>query len=120
MLQNIITFVNYYFPRYQSEKYNSKFIKFCLVYKFIVAYYLQKNLDMNEIIVYFDIYINTFRSSSPVITNYQIFSRAFKEFWNKHKKGRGCVYVFDSPFKQWELLGLITGITYWIFSSNSL
>lgn len=116
MLQNIITFVNYYFPRYQTEKYNSKFIKFCLVYKFLVAYYLNKTLDMKEIIVYFDIYKNAFRSSSPVITNHEIFSLAFKEFWNKHKKGRGSVYVFNSPFKQWPLLGLITGITYWIFS----
>ena len=120
MLQNIIIFVNYYFPHYQTEEYNSKFIKLCLVYKFLVAHYLKKNLNMNEIIIYLDIYKNAFRSKSHVITNHQIFSPAFKEFWNRHKKGRGCVYVFDSPFKQWELLGLITGITYWIFSSNSL
>ena len=116
MLQDIITFVNYYFPRYQTDKYNTKFIKFCLVYKFFVAHYLNKNLDMNEIIVYFDIYKNAFKSTSSVITNHQIFSCAFQELWDKHKKGQGYVYVFDSPFKQWPLLGLITGIIYWATS----
>lgn len=75
---------------------------------------------MGIIITILDRYKNVCKSSSSVITNHRIFSRAFKEFWIDHNKGRGYVYVFDSPFKNWELLGLITGITYWKFSSNSL
>ena len=39
---------------------------------------------------------------------------AFREFWKHYHKGRGCVYVFNSPFKN-EVLGYLTGIVYWFF-----
>ena len=100
MLQNIVTYVNYYFSRCKSDIINSNFVKFCLVYQFLLAYYLNKNATMNYIMLIFDDYKNAFSSSKSIIANHQIFSWAFKEIWNKYKKGRGKVYVFDSPFKQ--------------------
>ena len=42
-----------------------------------------------------------------------MFYRAFKSFY-KHKLGRGCVYVFNSPINS-EVIGYLTGILYWIF-----
>lgn len=112
MLHDIITYVNYYTTQYQSEKYDTNFIKLCLAYKFLSLNYLHKNVAMATIISLLDRYKNVCSSPSRVLTNHRIFSRAFKEFWINHKKGRGYVYVFDSPFQQWPVLGLITGITY--------
>ena len=42
MLQNIVACVNYYFPRYKRDDINPNFVRFCLVYQFLLAHYLKK------------------------------------------------------------------------------
>lgn len=113
MLQNIITYVNFYFPQYKREDTNPNFIRFCLVCQFLIAHYLSKNAPLDQIMIIKDLFKNAFPSTRSIATNHQIFSLAFNEFWEQYKKGRGKVYVFDSPFKQWSFLGKITGLLFW-------
>ena len=47
--------------------------------------------------------------------NHLIFNLAFKAFWKHFRIGRGCVYTFNTPFKECEVLGYLTGIIYWFF-----
>ena len=54
-------------------------------------------------------------SNSNIITNHLIFNLAFKAFWKQYRIGRGCVYTFNSPFKECEVLSFLTGIIYWCF-----
>lgn len=115
MLDRIVAYVKYYFPQNKTEFYDDNFIKACLVYKFLCFNSLNKNIDINNIIHWFSDYRHSCRSSSPVLANYLIFSLAFREFWKYYHKGRGYVYVFESPFKECETLGDLTGIIYWIF-----
>ena len=126
MLQNIVAYVNHYFPRYKRDDINPNFVRFCLVYQFLLAHYLNKNATLDYIMLIFDDYKNAFpigglhppeppcllpgRSIAAV---HQIFSWAFNEIWNNYEKGRGKVYVFNSPFKQCSFLGNLTGLIYW-------
>ena len=119
MLDRIVVYVNYYFPQSKTDFYDDNFIKACFVYKFLCFNLLSKNINIDDIIV---IGNATFPKPplvksgvSAILVNHLIFSIAFKEFWKKYHKGRGCFYVFDSPFKECETLSFLTGITYWIF-----
>ena len=54
-------------------------------------------------------------SNSNIITNHLIFNLAFKAFWKHYRIGRGCVYTFNTPFKECEVLGYLNGIIYCFF-----
>ena len=119
MLDRIVAYVNYYFPENKTPCYDDNFIKTCLVYKFLCYNLLSKNINIEEII---DIGIATFPKPpgvksgvSSILVNHLIFSIAFKEFWKRYHKGRGSVYVFDFPFKDYSTIGFLTGIAYWSF-----
>ena len=115
MLKRIVAYVRYYFPQSKTDFYDDSFIKACLVYKFLCFKLLNKNKDINNIIRWFSDYRHSCKASSPVLANHLIFSLAFREFWKYYHKGRGYVYVMETPFKECETLGFLTGITYWIF-----
>ena len=114
MLDRIVAYLNYYFPQNKTKFLDDNFIKACLVYKFLVFNFISKNLDINHIIYRLSEYRHCCNATSPVLSNHLIFSLAFREFWKLYHKGRGCVYVFNSPFKN-EVLGYLTGIVYWCF-----
>ena len=114
MLDRIVAYVKYYFPQNETEFYDDNFIKACLIYKFLCFSLLSKNLDIIHIIYRLSDYRHCCNATSPVLCNHLIFSLAFREFWKHYHKGRGCVYVFNSPFKN-EVLGYVTGIVYWFF-----
>ena len=94
MLQNIITYVNYYFPQYKRDNINPNFISFCLVYQFLLAHYLNKNATLDYIMLIFDDYKNAFPPGGlyppnpllggSIAANHQIFSWAFNEIWNNY------------------------------------
>ena len=113
MLQNIITYVNFYFPQYKREDINPNFINFFLVYQFLFAHYFNKNVALDDIMLFYRENKNAFPPTRSIAANHQIFSWAFNEIWNNYEKGRGKVYVFDSPFKQCSFLGNLTGLIYW-------
>ena len=115
MLERIVAYVRYYFPQSKTDFYDDNFIKACLVYKFLCFNLLNKNIDINNIIHWLSDYRHSCKATSPVLANHLIFSLAFNEFWKYYHKGRGYVYVIDTPFKECETLGFLTGITYWIF-----
>ena len=115
MISTIVEYVNFYFPTYKTEFYCDNFIKACLVYQFLYAKYFTQKLDIDKIIYRLSDNHHSLRSNSPTLTNHLIFNLAFKAFWKHYKIGRGCVYVFNSPFKESEVLGYLTGIVYWIF-----
>ena len=54
-------------------------------------------------------------SNSSILTNHLIFSLAFKAFWKHYRIGRGYVYAVNTPFKECEVPGYLTGIIYWCF-----
>ena len=132
MLQNIVAYVNHYFPRYKRDDINPNFVRFCLVYQFLLAHYLNKNATLDYIMLILNdcknafpmgglhppktplpLGIKTHLFGTEIAAVHQIFSWAFNEIWNNYEKGRGKVYVFDSPFKQCSFLGNLTGLIYW-------
>ena len=115
MIKSIVAYVNFYFPTYKTQFYHDNFIKACLVYQFLYAKYFTQKLDLDQIIYRLSVSRHNCRSSSSIIANHLIFSLAFREFWEKYKLDRGCVYTFNSPFKEFEVLGYLTGIIYWCF-----
>ena len=115
MIRSIIYYVNFYFPTHKTQFYPDNFIKACLVYQFLYTEYFKQNLDFNQIIYRLTDVNNNCKSNSPIIANHLIFSLAFREFWKHYKLGRGCVYVANTPFKESEVLGYLTGIGYWYF-----
>ena len=120
MLQNIVAYVNHYFAHYKRDDINPNFVRFCLVYQFLLAHYLNKNTTFDYIMLIFDDYKNAFPPGGSIAAVHQIFSWAFNEIWNKYGKGRGKVYVFDSPFKQCSFLGNLTGLIYWSANVNKI
>ena len=58
---------------------------------------------------------NNCKSNSAILSNHLIISLAFRAFWKQYRIGRGCVYVADTSFKEFEVLGYLTGIVYWCF-----
>ena len=115
MISTIVAYVNFYFPTYKTQFYHDNFIKACLVYQFLYAKYFTQKLDINQIIYRLSDARHSLRSNSPTLANHLIFNLAFKAFWKDYRIGRGCVYAFNSPFKESEVLGYLTGIIYWIF-----
>ena len=115
MIKSIVAYVNFYFPSYKTQFYCDNFIKACLVYQFLYAKYFTQKLDINQIIYRLSDARHSLKSNSPTLANHLIFNLAFKAFWKDYRIGRGCVYAFNSPFKESEVLGYLTGIIYWIF-----
>ena len=115
MISTIVEYVNYYFPTNKTQFYSDNFIKACLVYQFLYSKYFTQKLDINQIIYKLTVGRYSLTSNSPILANHLIFNLAFKAFWNHYRIGRGYVYVVNSPFKNSEVLGYLTGIVYWIF-----
>ena len=115
MLNTIIAYVDFYFPTYKTQFYPDNFIKACLVYQFLYAKYFTQKLDIDQIIYKLTDARHSLNSNSPTLANHLIFNLALKAFWKQYKIGRGCVYAFNSPFKESEVLGYLTGIIYWCF-----
>ena len=115
MIKSIVTYVNFYFPTYKTQFYSDNFIKACLVYQFLYAKYFTQKLDKDQIIYRLTEARHYLNSNSNIITNHLIFNLAFKAVWKHYRIGRGCVYNFNTPFKECEVLGYLTGIIYWCF-----
>ena len=115
MIDSIVAYVNFYFPSYKTQFYHDNFIKACLVYQYLYIKYFTQKLDLNQIIYRLSDSKHNCRSNSSIIANHLIFSLAFRKFWKKYRIGRGCVYTINSPFKEFEVLGYLTGIIYWCF-----
>ena len=115
MISTIVEYVNSYFPTYKTQFYCDNFIKACLVYQFLYVKYFTQKLDINQIIYRLTDARHYLRSNSPTLANHLIFSLAFKAFWKHYRIGRGCVYVVNTPFKESEVLGYLTGIIYRCF-----
>ena len=115
MIKTIVANVNFYFPTYKTQFYPDNFIKACLVYQFLYAKYFTQKLDINQIIYRLSDSRHSLRSNSAVLANHLIFNVAFHAFWKQYRIGRGCVYTFNTPFKECEVLGYLTGIIYWFF-----
>ena len=120
MIRSIIYYVNFYFPEFKTELYPDNFIKACLVYQSLYIKYFSYDLDLNQIISRLSDYKHSCSSNSSILTNHLIFSLAFRQFWKHYKLGRGCVYVANTPFKESEVLGYLTGIIYWFFHNRVL
>ena len=115
MLNTIVAYVNFYFPTNKTQFYPDNFIKACLVYQFLYAKYFTQKMDIGKIIYNLSGDRYSLMSNSPILANHLIFNLAFKAFWKHYRIGRGCVYAFNTPFKECEVLGYLTGIVYWIF-----
>ena len=115
MIKSIVAYVNFYFPTYKKQFYPDNFIKACLVYQFLYAKYFTQKLDIDQIIYKLTEARHYLDSNSDVLANHLIFNLAFKAFWKQYRIGRGCVYTFNTPFKECEVLGYLTGIIYWCF-----
>ena len=115
MVNRIVAYVNFYFPTCKTQFYPDNFIRSCLVYQFLYINYFNKRLEINQIIYRLSDSRHNCRSISPTLADHLIFSLAFREFWKQYRLGRGCVYTFNTPFKEFEILGFLTGIIYWCF-----
>ena len=120
MLKTIVEYVNFYFPTYKTQFYPDNFIKACLVYQFLYAKYFTQKLNINQIIYSLTDARHSCRSNSAVLANHLIFSLAFRAFWKQYRIGRGCVYAFNTPFKECEVLGYLIGIIYWCFHKRGI
>ena len=118
MIKSIVEYVNLYFPTYKSKFYSDNFIKACLVYQFLYIKYFTQKLDIDQIIYRLTEAKHYLKSDSNIITNHLIFNLAFKAFWKHYRIGRGCVYAINTPFKEPQLLGYITGIFHWFFNKR--
>ena len=108
MIKSIVTYVNFYFPTYKTQFYSDNFIKACLVYQFLYIKYITQKLDIDQIIY-------RLTEAKHYLNSDSIFNLAFKAFWKDYRIGRGCVYTINTPFKECEVLGYLTGIVYWFF-----
>ena len=115
MIKSIVTYVNFCFPTYKTQFYSDNFIKACLVYQFLYIKYFTQKLDIEQIIYILTEARHYLNSDSNIITNHLIFSLAFKAFWKQYHIGRGCVYTINTPFKETEVLGYLTGTFYCFF-----
>ena len=116
MIKLIVEYVNFYFPTYKTQFYSNNFIKSCLVYQFLYIKYFTQKLNIDQIIYRLTEVNQYLNSDSNIITNHLIFNLAFKTFWKHYRIGRGCVYAINTPFKECELIGYMTGIICWIFN----
>ena len=123
MLKSIIDYIKYHYQFCENiESFflknnldtNECYIKSCLVYKYLFAYYFKRNISLYEIMAVIDNTDFLFMTNSPVLKNHLIFHHAFKTFWKRHKKGRPEVYVFDTTIRS-SVHGFVTGVVYWFF-----
>ena len=116
MIKTIVRYVNFYYPPpFKNTIYSEDEIKSALVYRYLYETTFKKNISLERIIYKLEgLHINT---ESKILLNHLIFHRAFKSFYKHYNRGRGCVYLFDSPIKS-EVLGYLTGILYWIFNKG--
>ena len=112
MIKTIVHYVNFYYPTLKNPNYSEDEIKSALIYRFLYETTFKKNISLEKII--YEIQGPPVNTESKILRNHLIFYKAFKSFYKLYNRGRGCVYVFDSPFKS-EVLGYLTGILYWIF-----
>ena len=112
MINTIVHYVNFYYPFYKHLLYNENLIKTSLIFRYLYEVTFKKTMDIEKII--YKIEDRSIKSSNAILNNHLMFYRAFKSFYKKYKLGRGCVYAFDSPINS-EVLGYLSGITYWIF-----
>ena len=110
MIKSIVAYVNLYFPTYKTQFYSDNFIKACLFYQFLYAKYFSQKLDIDQIIYRLTEARHYLKTDSNIIKNHLIFNLAFKAFWKNYTIGRGCVYTINTPFKESEVLGYLTGI----------
>ena len=110
MIKSIVAYVNYYFPSNKTQYNPDNFIKACLVYQFLYAKYFTQKIDIDQIIYELTEARHYLDSNSNVLAYHLIFSLAFRAFWKQYRIGRGCVYVVNTPFKECEVLGYLTGI----------
>ena len=115
MINTIVEYVNYYMPRYKSNIYCDDFIRCCLVYKYLDEKYFSYNTKWALVLYRLFAERNSFVTNSNILRNQLIFSTAFRAFWKHCRIGRGCVYVADTCFQEYETLGYLTGIVYWSF-----
>ena len=115
MIKSIVAYVNFYFPTYETQFYTDNVIKACLVYQVLYAKYFSKKLEIDQIIYKLTKARQYLNSDSNIITNHLIFSLAFKSFWKQYRIGRGYAYAINTPFKESEVLGYLTGTIYWCF-----
>ena len=115
MIKSIVAYVNFYFPSNKTQYYSDNFIKACLVYQYLYAKYFTQRLNLDQIIYRLSDFRYNCRSNSSILSNHLIFNLAFREFWKHYHIGRGSVYTVNTPFKQSEVLGYLTGIIYWCF-----
>ena len=112
MIKTIVHYVNFYYPTLKNPNYSEYEIKSALIYRFLYETTFKKNISLEKII--YEIQGPPVNTESKILRNHLIFYKAFKSFYKLYKRGRGCVYIFDSPIKS-EVLGYLTGILYWIF-----
>ena len=112
MINTIVNCVNFYYPFYKHLLYPENLIKTSLIYRYLYEKYIKENIELERI--FYRIEDRSIKSNNPVLNNHLMFYRAFKSFHKHYNLGRGCVYAFDSPINS-EVLGYLTGISYWIF-----
>ena len=112
MLSTIVHYVNFYYPMLKDLEYTENVIKCALIYRYLYETTFKKHITIDEIV--YKLENRSIKSDNSILNNHLIFYRAFKSFYKHHKRGRGSVYVFDSPIRS-EVLGYLTGIVYWIF-----
>ena len=116
MIKSIVAYVNFYYPTYKTQFYSDNFIKACLVYQFLYEKYFTQELYFDEIIHRLTEARQYLYSDSNIIKNHLIFNLAFKAFWKNYRIGRGCVYTFNTPFKECEVNGLFNWNYLLVFS----
>ena len=112
MINTIVHYVNFYYPQLKDLQYSENLIKTALIYRFLYESTFRKHITIETII--YKLENRSIKSNNRVLNNHLMFYRAFKSFHKHYKRGRGSVYVFDSPINS-EVLGYLTGIIYWIF-----
>ena len=112
MIRTIVHYVNFYYPTIKNSNYSENELKTALIYRFLYESTFKKYITLERII--YEIQGLPINTKSKILRNHLIFYRAFKSFYKLYNRGRGCVYVFDSPVRS-EVLGYLTGIFYWIF-----
>ena len=50
MINTIVAYVNFHFPKNKTQFYCDNFIKSCLVYQYLYAKYFTQNININQII----------------------------------------------------------------------
>ena len=124
MIKTIIDYVNYHYQlcenidsflltnNFNTDEY---YFKSGLIYKYLYELYFRNNITLNEVMSLMDLNSDFyFISNSNVLKNHLIFHYAFKNVYQRYKKGRFNIYIFDTRIKS-SIVGFLTGILYWFF-----